>query len=66
MVLVEEIFSDVGYLVKEKGCLLRVHYKLTFFKYMIATIISSMLRLNVVDEYLCRGSYYEYYILELK
>lgn len=66
MVPVEELLSELGYALKQKKSALRVHYKLTPVKYIMATILTALMRSGKVDKFLSKGEYYEYFLFKMR
>lgn len=64
MVPVEELLSELGYFLKQKRSMLKVHYKLSAAKYIFATLLTALTSSRIVDKYLSKGEYYEYYLFE--
>jgi ubiquinone/menaquinone biosynthesis C-methylase UbiE len=62
---VRELFSNLGYSLKKSGSVLSVHYKITKIRYMLATLLALLSRSIIIDGYLSKGEYYEYFLFEI-
>ncbi len=67
LVPVQKLFTELGYALKQKGSVLKVHYKITPAKYVLATALmalAGLIRSNYFDDCLFNGDYYEYLLFE--